>query len=192
MAYSTGMIRPRTQGIDGQALGISKDSDGVSQLDFMHVPTFVTITDSIPTTISVAASVPCTSLGFAVVSSAHYVFDGVFLMRTSLATDGFQMCLSFSGASVTFACIAGITQLANAGTTNMFYGYTTGANALSYMASVSGLPDKNISYPVLVKGMVVTTTEKGTIMPRLKIETSASTSVIKIMPFSSLVVKRIA
>lgn len=192
MAYSTGMIQPRVQGINGQGLGISKDSDGISQLDFMHVPTFVYNTVSIVTTEGNLASVPCTSLGFAVVSNAHYLIDGVLLVRTSIATDGFMMALSFSGASLAYAGIAGITQLANAGTTNMFYGGLTTANALLYAVSLSGLPDKTVSYPVIVKGMIVTHHHKGTIVPRIKTETGGSKAKISIMPCSCLVIKRIS
>lgn len=194
MAYSTGMIRPRVQGINGTALGISADSDGISQLDFMHAPIFVYNTLSIVTTENNLASVPCTSLGFAVVSNAHYMIDGVLLVRTSIATDGFMMALSFSGtgASLTYAGLAGVAQLANAGTTNMFYGGLSDASALYYTVSLSGLPDKAVSYPVIVKGMVVTHHHKGNIVPRLKTETGGTKAAIKIMPGSCLVVKRIS
>lgn len=186
MAYSTGMIRPRVNGENGQALAVVADSDGVSQLGFVYPPVFVHNTNSMPTSNGSEASIACTSMAFAVVSNAHYMIDGVLLIQTALETDGFQMVLSFSGTALSYAGIAGITQLANAGTTNMFYG-----DGVNYRNSVSGLPVKDTTYPVLVKGMVVTGKYKGNIVPRLKVETGGGKNIVKIMPFSSLVVKRI-
>lgn len=186
MAYSTGMIRPRVNGENGQALAVVADSEGVSQLGFVYPPVFVHNTSDIATTTTSAASVACTSLAFAVVSNAHYMIDGVLLIQCSLATDGFQMALSFSGTALSYAGIAGITQLANAGTTNMFYGDGT-----TYRNSVSGVPANNTTVPVLVKGMVVTTKYKGNIVPRLKVETGGTDRKVTIKQFSSLVVKRI-
>lgn len=185
MAFTTGLIRPREMGTAGQLLQVTVDQDGISQLGYTDRQTYDIATADKATTGGSGASI-ATSIVFAYTSTGIYLVDGMFLVQSGVAATGLQFALDTSTA-VSIVTVAGVTQLANSGTFNMCYGYGDGA----YVGSFSALPDKDTSYPVMVKGLLVADgTHAGTATLRLKCE-DTTTDKVTLKEHSSIVIHKI-
>lgn len=187
MTVLSAMINPRADGILGDALILSAVSSSIGFLGYKHafeIP-YVATADYVCVSANKSLGISITELKFAYEADSTYLLDGMLLYQTSITTVGIGLALHCT-TSVTTATLVGVAPLTSAGAVTGCLG--NGSNTFSL--PLTGAPVVDTTYPIIINGVLITSTNAGVCTLRMKPET-ASNSKVTLKKYSTLTIRKV-